>query len=545
MSEPASSPFAPLRLPLFRRFWLASLVSNFGLLIQGVGAAWAMTLLTPRADMIALVQTAFFIPIALFALPAGALADMFDRRLIGLYATGLSLVAAIMLMVISLLGLLTPTIILLMTFLLGSGLALFGPSWQASASEQVPTSMLPAAVALNSVSYNVGRSFGPAIGGLIVAALGATAAFVINAVFYVPLMVVLYLWKRPRVEPRLPPERIGRAIISGIRYAMHAPPIRTAVLRTALTGLAGGVVPAMMPLIARDMLAGGASSYGFLLGAYGVGAVTGAAQMARLRQYMSVESLIRWGSAVAGAGVVALATSHALPLSLLLLLIVGAAWMIIITCLNVSVQMSAPRWVTGRALAAFQTAVAGGMGIGSWIWGHVAADQSVVIALVTAGGLLMIAPLLGLWLRLEEADMDQQQMMVQDLSVALQLTGRSGPIVVAIDYRVAPSNARPFYAAMQQVQSIRHRNGGYDWTLSRALDDEESWTERYSCPTWHDYLRMRDRLTAHESAIVAHAMAIAIGGEPVGVRRYLERPFGSVRWREATPDPGISYPTQN
>jgi len=229
MSDVIIGTFAPLRTPIFRRLWLASLVSNLGLLIQSVGAAWAMTLLTDRADMIALVQSAFLIPMMLFAIPAGALADMFDRRMIGLIATSLPLFAALALTLISFLGLLTPTVILLMTFLLGTGLALFAPSWQASAAEQVPPAALPAAVTLNSISYNVGRSFGPAIGGLIVAALGATAAFAINVVFYLPLIVVLYFWRRPHVEPRLPPERIGRAIISGVRYAMHAPPIRMSI----------------------------------------------------------------------------------------------------------------------------------------------------------------------------------------------------------------------------------------------------------------------------------------------------------------------------
>jgi MFS family permease len=543
MPDKPQSSFAPLRQPVFRRIWLASLMSNLGLLIQGVGAAWAMTMLTDRADMIALVQSAFLIPIMLFAIPAGALADMFDRRVIGLCATALSLSAAITLTTISYLGLLTPAIILTMTFLLGTGMALFGPSWQASAGEQVPPPMLPAAIALNSISYNVGRSFGPAIGGIIVAALGATATFLINALFYLPLMIVLYVWRRPSVEPRLPPERIGRAMISGVRYAMNAPSIRTIVIRTALSGLAGGAAPALMPLIARDILSGGASSFGFLLGAYGLGAVAGAAQVGRLRRRFSAELLIKSCSAIAGAAMVGLAMSQTMALSLLLLVIIGAAWMVVQTSFNVAIQLAAPRWVTGRSLAAFQSAAAGGMGIGSWIWGHVAADQSTAIALMAAGVLLLLAPALGFWLRAEELNMDQEAITGStELDVVLSLTGRSGPIVVEVDYIVPARDARHFYLGMQQVQSVRQRNGGYGWSLSRALGDEDQWTERFHCPTWHDYLRMRDRNTAHDQAIVAQALLFAIGHEPSGVRRYLERPFGSVRWRDDTPDPGISYP---
>ncbi|CAN5134073.1 MFS transporter [soil metagenome] len=514
-----------------------------GLLVQGVGAAWAMTLLTNRADMIALVQSAFLIPIMLFAIPAGALADMFDHRKIGIFATALSLSAAILLTVISFLDMLSPPIILLMTFLLGSGFAIFSPSWQASVAEQVPAPILPAAIALNSISYNVGRSFGPAIGGIIVAALGATAAFGINTLFFLPLLAILYFWDRPNVEPRLPPERIGRAMISGARYVMNAPAIRTVVIRTALTGLAGGSVPALMPLIARDILSGGAGSYGFLLGAYGVGAIAGAAQMGRMRRRFSAEKLIRWCSAIAGGAIIALAASRSLPLSLLLLIVIGAAWIIVLTCFNVSIQLSAPRWVTGRSLAAYQSATAGGMGIGSWIWGHVAADQSTAVALTIAGALLLVAPIMGLWLRIADSDMDREAIEGAELDVVLPLTGRSGPIVVEVDYLVPAADARRFYTAMQQVQSIRQRNGGHAWSLARALGDDAGWTERFECPTWHDYLRMRDRTTVHENAILAQAMAFATGQAPAAVRRYLERPFGSVRWREETPDPGLSYPS--
>lgn len=543
MSDTPSGPFAPLRLPIFRRIWTGSLISNLGLMIQGVGAAWAMTTLTDRADMIALVQSALMIPIMLFAVPAGALADMFDRRVIGLVSTALSLSAAVALTLITFLGWLTPPLILIMTFLLGTGMALFGPAWQASVGEQVPPPMLPAAIALNSISYNIGRSFGPAIGGLIVAALGAVVAFLINALFYIPLLIILYLWQRPYVEPRLPPERIDRAIISGIRYAAHAPAIRTVVVRTALTGLAGASVPALLPLLARDILAGGASTFGFMLGAYGIGAITGAAQIGRLRRSFTTETLIRWCSAIAGAAVVALAASRSLPLSLLLLVVVGAAWMVVLTCFNVAIQLAAPRWVTGRALAAYQSAIAGGMGVGAWLWGQVARDEGTVAALIGTGVLLLIAPVMGRWLRTDDSDTDRESVEGRELDVALPLTGRSGPIVVEIDYRVTADNARSFYTAMLQVQSIRHRNGGYGWSLSRALDDEQQWTERFHCPTWHDYLRMRDRTTGHESAIVAQATAFAVGEAALGVRRYLERPFGSVRWRENTPDPGMSYPT--
>src|SRR5579863_7416077 len=216
----------PLRHAVFRRIWTASLLSNLGLLIMGVGAAWAMTRMTSSADMIALVQTALMLPVALVSTPAGALADMFDRRKVGLLALAIALAGSLSLTALAFFGLITPVLLLLFCFIIGSGMALFGPAWQASVSEQVPADALPAAIALNGISYNIARSFGPAIGGVIVAAAGSIAAFAANAILYLPLIVVLLLWSRVREVSRLPPERMARAVIFGVRYILHSPSIR-------------------------------------------------------------------------------------------------------------------------------------------------------------------------------------------------------------------------------------------------------------------------------------------------------------------------------
>ena len=249
----ASGALAPLRHDVFRRIWTASLLSNLGLLIMGVGAAWAMTQMTPSADKVALVQTALMLPLALLSTVAGAVADMFDRRIVGLTALVISLAGSMCLTLFAWLGLLTPALLLVFCFMVGSGMALFGPAWQASVSEQVPPEALPSAVALNGISYNVARSVGPAIGGIIVAFAGAVTAFATNAVFYVPLLIVLYLWQRANEPSRLPPERLARAVISGVRYIINSPPIRVVLGRTLAIGIAGGSVPALMPLVARDL----------------------------------------------------------------------------------------------------------------------------------------------------------------------------------------------------------------------------------------------------------------------------------------------------
>jgi hypothetical protein len=201
-------------------------MSNLGLLIMGVGAAWSMTQMTSSASMVALVQTALTMPVAFISTLAGAIADMFDRRIVGLVALAIALLGAILLTALAWLGVMTPNLLLGLCFMVGSGMALFGPAWQASVSEQVPAEALPSAVALNSISYNIARSFGPAIGGVIVASAGAIAAFATNAFFYLPLMVVLFLWRRANEPSRLPPERLARAVISGVRYILNSPSIR-------------------------------------------------------------------------------------------------------------------------------------------------------------------------------------------------------------------------------------------------------------------------------------------------------------------------------
>src|ERR1700738_3214370 len=235
---------AALRHAVFRRIWLASLLSNLGLLIQAVGSAWAMTQMTSSADKVALVQTALMLPVMLISMPAGAIADMYDRRIVALISLGIALSGATALTVLAWLGLVTPEILLTFCFIVGSGMALFGPAWQSSVSEQVPAETLPSAVALNGISYNIARSFGPAIGGIVVATAGAVAAFAANAVLYIPLLIVLFLWRRSSEPSRLPRERLNRAIVSGVRYIANSPPIRIVLARTLVTGLIGGGVSA-------------------------------------------------------------------------------------------------------------------------------------------------------------------------------------------------------------------------------------------------------------------------------------------------------------
>ena len=532
---------APLRHGVFRRIWLASLLSNLGLLIQGVGAAWAMTQMTSSADKVALVQTALMLPIMLISMPAGAIADMYDRRVVALGSLCFALTGATALAVMAWLNLVTPNILLAFCFIVGCGMALFGPAWQSSVSEQVPAEHLPAAVALNGISYSIARSFGPAIGGVIVATAGAVAAFAANALLYIPLLVVLFLWRRRSEPSRLPRERLNRAMVSGVRYIANSPSIRIVLTRTLVTGIIGGSVMALMPLIARDLLNGGAQTYGIMLGAFGMGAVIGALNIGTLCRQMSGEAAIRACTISMAGAITAVALSRQPVLTAAALVVAGAVWMAAVALFNIGVQLSAPRWVAGRSLAAFQASIAGGIAIGSWGWGYLTDLAGVQTALLVSAAMMLVSPLLGLWLRMPPVGArNEDAEVLADPEVRLSLTGRSGPLVVEIEYRVDQESARAFHNVMQEVQLSRQRNGAYGWSIARDIADPELWTERYHCPTWLDYLRQRNRSTQSERALHQRAMDFHLGPDPVRVRRMLERPFGSVRWKEETPDRAAS-----
>jgi len=546
MTSPAEKPVlggtaAALRFPVFRRIWLASLLSNLGLLVQGVGSAWAMVQMTATADKVALVQTALMVPIMVIAMPAGAIADMYDRRVVTLIALSIALSGATVLAVMSWFGLITPEILLALCFVVGCGNALFGPAWQSSVSEQVPSEALPSAIALNGISYNIARSFGPAIGGVIVALAGAGAAFGANALLYLPLIIVFLLWRRATEPSRLPPERLSRAIVSGVRYITNSPSIRVVLTRALVTGVINGSVSALMPLVTRDLLHGGAQMYGIMLGSYGVGAILGALCITEVRHRLSSEAAVRVCVLLAGAAIAAVGISREPILTAAALVVAGAAWMLAVGLFNIGIQLAVPRWVAGRSLAAFQAAVAGGIGLGSWAWGHVTDGYGVQTAMLVSGGLMFISPLLGLWIRLPTFDSSNEAAeALAEPEVRLSLTGRSGPVVVEIQYQVTQESARAFYDAMLHVQLMRQRNGAYGWSIARDIADPEHWTERFHCPTWLDYLRQRSRSTQAEWALYQRALAFHIGPEPVQIRRMLERPFGSVRWKDNTPDPATA-----
>lgn len=526
---------SPLRLPVFRAVWLASMVSNFGGLIQSVGASWMMTSLSTSPQMIAMVQASTTLPIMLLSLLAGGVADNLDRRKVMLSAQLFMLTVSLALAAGTWAGLITPWSLLIFTFLIGCGTAFNGPAWQASVGDMVPRTALPGAVALNSMGFNIARSLGPALGGAIVAAAGAAAAFLVNALSYVGLILVLARW-RPEIPPRLlPPEGLWTAMGAGVRYVSMSPPIRIVLLRSAAFGLAASTIPAMMPLVARDLIAGGPLTYGVLLGGFGAGAVAGALASGRLRQRLSTEWLVRASSFALAGGAAGAAASTSLAFTLPALALAGAGWVLALSTFNVSVQLASPRWVVARALALYQMAAFGGMAVGSWIFGVAAEHHGPSVALYGAAAVQIAGGLLGALLPLPDvgdADLDARDDW-REPDTAVPVEPRSGPIVITIEHRIAEADIQRFLAVMSERRRIRRRDGARHWSLLRDLSDPEIWIERYHVSTWLDYVRHNRRRTLADDANSQAVRGLHIdGGEPV-VHRMIERQTGSLPYTRA------------
>lgn len=518
------TPKSPLSFPVFRAVWIASMASNFGGLIQSVGAAWLMTSLTHSPQMVALVQASTSLPILLLSLWSGAVADNVDRRRLMLAAQGFMLIVSVILAAVTFAGWITPWLLLAFTFLIGCGAAMNSPAWQASVGDMVPRTALPGAVALNSMGFNIARSAGPAIGGAIVAAAGAAAAFVVNAVSYVGLIAVLMRWEPPPAERMLPRESLGHAMAAGVRYVAMSPDIRTVLMRALLFGIGASAVPAMMPLVARDVIVGDSLTYGVLLGAFGIGAVGGGLMVRRLRDRIAVESIVRVATAALVIGSAVTGLSGTMLLTMPALALAGAGWVLALSTFNVTVQLSAPRWVVARALSLYQMAAFGGMASGAALFGTLADAHGVQNTLLVAAGVLALTILAGLVLPLPAArDLNLALREWSEPETAVSVDERSGPVVVTIEYRIAPRDITRFLNVMHERRRIRRRDGARHWTLLRDLGRRELWVERYHVATWLDYVRHNQRRTQEDAQNTRDVLALHMGpGAPV-IHRMIER----------------------
>tara|TARA_Y100000052_G_scaffold13882_1_gene13391 strand:+ start:49862 stop:51460 length:1599 start_codon:yes stop_codon:yes gene_type:complete len=509
---------------MFKRMWSASIVSQFGTLIQSVGAAWLMVQLGGTNTQVALVTASITVPILILALLSGALADNYPRRIVMLCCQIGMFLNSITLCIFAWMGWLTPWLLLMFTFLNGCGLALAAPSLQATVGDIVPRGTIARAVAMNSMGVNIARSAGPALGGVLVAMAGAAAAFTFNAFSYLSIIFVLFTWDAPKATSKLR-EDLGTAMAAGLRYASMSTPVRTVVLRAVLTGIAASSVTSLMPLVAKDLLGGDAAIFGLLSGVFGVGAVLGALSNRHLRARFSSEWTVRIAALCLIGGAIIVSESRFLPLTLFALLFSGAGWLLAVAVLNVVVQMSVPRWVVGRSLSLYQMAIFGSMSLGSFLSGKLSETYGVTNALLIMAGIQAAGLAIGLLFRLPESE-DKNldpvgRWRVPDLSV--EIDPRSGPIHVTVRYDILPDDLPEFVATMKIRRQIRVRDGAQNWNLSRDLQQPNTWVEHYRFSRWRDYILHNERHTHEDDESLMALKRLHQGDWPPEIHRSLER----------------------
>ncbi|MGH6631796.1 MAG: MFS transporter, partial [Sphingopyxis sp.] len=453
MSDMADPPSA-LANPGYRNLWAASIVANFGTFMLMVGAAWAMVGLGEGPTLVALVQSAIVAPIFLFGIAAGTFADLYDRRRVAIVALALGLLASLVLVALTVGSGLSAWPLLFCCFLVGTGNAIFSPAWQTAVAEQVTPAQLPQAIMLNSVSYNLARSAGPGAGGLLVSVAGPLGGFLFNTVSFIPILLAFLLWRPKLHRATLPRERLGQALTAGLRYISHSAPLRAATLRALLAGLIGCALTALAPLIARDVVGGGSETFGLLLASLGAGSVVGALGQGRLRNRFGTEGGARILSlaGAAGSALVAFSTSLAPSCAGFLLAGVGIAGQGAL--LNVFFQTNSPRWVSARTLSAFQSVFAGGMAIGSLMWGEITTRTGLVGALELVALAFAATILVGLVypIRTPEATpRGEPEPLPGALMEVDRLPLDVGPIVIELHYGIDPVADEAFLALMKEV----------------------------------------------------------------------------------------------
>jgi len=518
---------APLLRPgVYRIVWTANLVSSLGTLIQGVGAAWLMTSLAGTPDMVALVQTATQAPVLIFALVAGAVADILDRRRVLIIAQLWMALVSIWLAVLRMLGHLDPAGLLLLTFALGIGTALNGPAWQTAVREIVGADELAAAVTLNAIAFNIARAIGPALGGVLIAALGPEAAFIANAVSSLALIGAILIWRREQARDDLPRERLGTAMVTGLRYVQETATIRAALVRATVFSTLAVAVMALLPLVARDRLHGDASLYGLLLGSFGLGALGGAFAIHPVRQAKGAEFVITLLSVAFGLALILIGAVPSLATVPLALAVGGAAWLSSFATFNISIQFATAPWVQARVLALYQALTAGGMALGSWLWGQLAGVVGLDVAQVVVGVLMLASILLRYRFPMPAGEAPDLRPMADrrdDPKPVVLFSYEEGPVLVMIEYRVPEASADAFMRAMEDVGHMRKRDGAWRWNLFQDTEDAQHWFETFTLKSWFEYLRQRRRGTAADEAILARGRSYLDPAFAPVVRRLIVR----------------------
>lgn len=494
----ATSPWSPFRHTTFTVLWTATVVANIGGWMYSAAAGWLMTGLNPDPFVVSMVQVATTLPMFLFALPAGALADIVDRRkLLIAVEIAVTAVSATYAAIVSL-GLATAGNLLLFTFLIGAGGALTAPAWQSIVPQLIPKQDLHPAVAANSVGINVSRAVGPALSGVMVAKLGIASPFWFSAISNLGIIAAL-LWWRPQHQGtrHLPVERFSSAIRTGFRHARNNSHLRATLIRGAAFFLFASAYWALLPLVARNQIAGGAGLYGFLLGAIGAGAVGGAFALPALKAKIGADGLVlagTIGTAIATA-LYGLARDPGTALSASV--IAGVSWIAVLSSLNVSAQVALPEWVRGRGLAMFVTTFFGAISLGSAAWGQVAGMAGLPAALLlAAAGALLTIPVTWRWKLQTGAAIDLTPSMHWPAPVVTREVEQDrGPVLVTVEYQIQPRDRDAFLAALEKLGRERRRDGAYAWGVFEDAAVEGRMVETFLVESWLEHLRQHERVT--------------------------------------------------
>lgn len=533
-TKPADSIWQPLRRPLFRNRLIASAISNIGSWMQDTAGAWLMTALTTSPFLLASMQTAASLPVLLLGLPAGATADLLDRRRLLLFWGGWMFVVAVVLSVLTLNGWMAAWSLLLLTFLLNVGTAMNAPTWQAIVPELVPRQELPEAIALNSAAFNVARAVGPALGGLCVAGfasvlMGASLVFAINAASFFAVLIFIYRWKRtPWFTSALPAERLLGSMRSGLRYTRFAPAMRAVMVRAFLQTFCVSSMWALLVVVAQESVQRGAWGYGILMGCIGVGAVVGTLLQSHIRHRWSADGIV---TAAAFTFMVTLLIMAWLPLFWVLLpalFLGGMAWTSTTSSLNVSVQLSVPAWVQARSLGLCQMVFQGGMALGSAVWGAVAEHTSTPLALtLAAAGLAAGLTLTRRFPLTADTNLNLSPgRLAHALSraapqVMIEPNPEDGPVLISVTFRIDPTRAAEFIQAAYELGRVRRRDGAARWDLFHDPFDPARYVETYVVESWLDRQRQIERFTVADHEIRNRVMAFHVESTPPAVTRLL------------------------
>ena len=511
----SSGPWAPFGVAMFRWLWLAALFSNIGTWMHEVAAGWLMTELSTSRLMVALVQAATMGPVFLLGLPAGALADIVDRRRLLVFAQIWNFVSASLLAVMAFMGLVTPGLLLSLVGLLSIGTALHMPAFQAIVPDLVPRVMIKPAVTLNGVSVNLARAIGPALAGLIISVLGIWAAFAINAVTFLAILVVVWRWRPTPPSSRMPPEHLVRAVLVGLRYARHDRPLQIVLARAGLVMTCASAAWALLPVIIRSELERSAADYGIALAAIGLGAVSGAFLLPKLARKFPADLLVLIATIAFAGGMISMALLESFWLLVPCLVVLGLAWLTMMAILSASAQTVLPDWVRARGLSVFIIIFSGSMAIGAAVWGFVADVTTTSTALLAAASFAGLGCLLAPMLPLASGELRDlaptKQMPVHADPLAADDTGA---VQVLVHYRIDPADDSEFRRLLDNVRRWRLRTGAHTWYLFRDYDRPDHWVESFAVPGWVEHIRQHHRTTEKDWAFHQAACKLHRGAEP-------------------------------